>query len=48
MFNEANTVEDYLRHLLSGTAATATPGRASDVGGTYTVMGRNRAGAGWH
>lgn len=48
MFNEANTVEDYLRHLLSGTAATATAGRASDVGGTYTVMGRNRAGAGWH
>ena len=48
MFNEANTVEDYLRHLLSGTAPTGIPGRVSDVGGTYTVLGRNRAGVGWH
>lgn len=48
MFNEANTVEDYLCHLLSGTAPTATPGRSGDVGGAYTVLGRNRSGAGWH
>ncbi len=48
MFNEANTVEDYLRHLLSGTAATPTTGRSGDVGGAYTVLGPNRVGAGWH
>jgi type I restriction enzyme R subunit len=48
MFNEANTVEDYLRHLLSGTAPTAPPGRARDVGGTYATVGRQRAGVGWH
>ncbi|MEB3312793.1 MAG: HsdR family type I site-specific deoxyribonuclease [Cyanobacteriota bacterium] len=48
MFNEANTVEDYLCHLLSGTTPTATPGRSGDVGGAYTVLGRNRSGAGWH
>jgi|688.fasta_scaffold51317_7 hypothetical protein len=46
MFNEANTVEDYLCHLLSGTTPTATPGRSGDVGGAYTVLGRNRSGAG--
>jgi type I restriction enzyme R subunit len=48
MFNEANTVEDYLRHLLSGTAATPTTGRSGDVGGAYTVLGPNRVGAGWY
>ena len=48
MFNEANTVEDYLCHLLSGTAATPTTGRSGDVGGAYTVLGPNRVGAGWH
>jgi type I restriction enzyme R subunit len=48
MFNEANTVEDYLQHLLSGTAPTAPPSRARDVGGTYTTVGRQRAGVGWH
>jgi type I restriction enzyme R subunit len=48
MFNEANTVEDYLLKLLSGTATTVPSARASDASGTYTVIGRNRVDASWH
>ncbi len=52
MFNEQNTVENYLVHLLTG--VTPPPvfgpgsGAVSQAAAPYLPLGRNSKGAGWH
>ncbi|MCX6064166.1 MAG: hypothetical protein NT121_00175, partial [Chloroflexi bacterium] len=52
MFNEQNTVENYLVHLLTG--VTPPPvfgpgsGTVSQGAAPYLPLGRNSKGAGWH
>ncbi|HLO28295.1 MAG TPA: HsdR family type I site-specific deoxyribonuclease [Anaerolineales bacterium] len=49
MFNEQNTVENYLIHLLTGT--TPPPGGGREMReevAPYIPVGRNRNGAGWY
>jgi type I restriction enzyme, R subunit len=47
MFNELNTVENYIRDLLCGQKKTGKGGFAEDQA-PYLPVGRNSAGAGWH
>ncbi|MBT7990426.1 MAG: type I restriction endonuclease subunit R, partial [Anaerolineae bacterium] len=47
MFNELNTVENYIRDLLCGQQKDDKGGLAESQA-AYTTIGRNSAGAGWH
>ncbi|RMH78114.1 MAG: type I restriction endonuclease subunit R, partial [Calditrichaeota bacterium] len=47
MFNELNSVENYLRDALCG-LSPAGGGRVAERGPAYVPFGRNPAGAGWH
>ncbi|MBT7073265.1 MAG: type I restriction endonuclease subunit R, partial [Anaerolineae bacterium] len=47
MFNELNTVENYIRDLLCGQVPPSKSGVAEDPP-PYLTIGRNSAGAGWH
>jgi type I restriction enzyme R subunit len=46
MFNEANTVESFLRDRLCG--AQLAGGRAAEVSPPYVAAGRSQRGLGWH
>lgn len=46
MFNEANTVEEFIRDLLSGPQTPAR--RLGEVRTPYVVAGRSRLGIGWY
>jgi type I restriction enzyme R subunit len=48
MFNELNTVENYLVHLLTGTTPPAGAREMREDAAPYIPIGRNRNGAGWH
>lgn len=49
MFNEQNTVENYLVHLLTGTTPPAGGTREMrEDSAPYIPIGRNRNGAGWY
>lgn len=49
MFNEQNTVENYVVSLLSGLTPPPVSGRESrDDAAPYIPLGRNHKGAGWH
>ncbi|MEW6403587.1 MAG: HsdR family type I site-specific deoxyribonuclease [Chloroflexota bacterium] len=52
MFNEQNTVENYLVHLLTGETLPSALGKgAGGIGESsapYIPLGRNHKGAGWH
>jgi type I restriction enzyme, R subunit len=49
MFNEQNTVEKYLVHLLTGTTPPPAGGREMrEDAAPYIPIGRNRNGAGWY
>ena len=45
MFNEQNSVENYIRDLLSG---TLRPGQIADETAPYLSAGRSGKGTGWH
>ena len=49
MFNEQNTVENYLVHLLANVTPPPVSGReAHEDTAPYIPLGRNHNGAGWH
>lgn len=49
MFNEQNTVENYVVNLLTGTTPPPVTGREShEDAAPYIPLGRNHKGAGWH
>ena len=48
MFNEQNTVENYLVHLLTGTTPPPGTRELREEAAPYTPIGRTRNGAGWH
>lgn len=49
MFNEQNTVENYLVHLLANVTPPPVSGReAHEDTAPYIPLGRNHKGAGWH
>ncbi len=48
MFNEQNTVENYIVHRLTGTTLPASAGEMSEDAAPYIPVGRNRSSAGWH
>ncbi len=49
MFNEQNTVENYVVNLLTGVTPPPVSGRESrDDTAPYIPLGRNHKGAGWH
>jgi len=49
MFNEQNTVENYLVHLLTGVTPPPVTGREShEDAASYIPLGRNHKAAGWH
>jgi type I restriction enzyme, R subunit len=48
MFNEQNTVENYLVHLLTGTTPPAGAREMREGATPYLPVGRNRNGAGWY
>lgn len=49
MFNEQNTVENYLVHLLAGVTPPPATGRETHQDAApYIPLGRNRKAAGWH
>jgi hypothetical protein len=45
MFNELNSVENYIRDLLSG---APRPGQIADETAPYLSAGRSGKGTGWH
>ena len=49
MFNEQNTVENYVVSLLTGVTPPPVTGREShEDAAPYVLLGRNSKGAGWH
>ena len=49
MFNEQNTVENYVVSLLTGVTPPPVTGREShEDAAPYIPLGRNHKGAGWH
>jgi type I restriction enzyme, R subunit len=48
MFNELNTVENFLRDTLCGQQASPKQGRIGEGAGAYIPLGRNAKGVGWH
>jgi type I restriction enzyme, R subunit len=48
MFNEQNTVENYLVNLLTGVRPPAGARETREDAAPYIPVGRNRNGAGWH
>ena len=48
MFNEQNTVENYLVHLLTGITPPPIFGAVSQAAAPYLPLGRNSKGAGWY
>jgi len=49
MFNEQNTVENYIVNLLTGVTPPPVTGREShEDAAPYIPLGRNHKGAGWH
>jgi type I restriction enzyme R subunit len=49
MFNEQNTVENYIVNLLTGTTPPSATGRETHQDAApYIPLGRNPKGAGWH
>ena len=47
MFNEQNTVENYVVNLLTGITPPPVTG-LQEAPATYLPLGRNPKGAGWH
>jgi type I restriction enzyme, R subunit len=48
MFNEQNTVENYLVHLLTGTTLPAGTREIREEAAPYIPNGRNHSGTGWY
>jgi len=48
MFNELNTVENFIRDTLCGQQPSPKHGRFGEAAGAYIPLGRNPKGVGWH